>query len=423
MMALRAQAALAVAAVLRGRSLDDVLPVEADGFTRALIYGVIREHSLLDWLCGRLLDKAITAELRALLLCGLHQLRSMDVAAHAAVNETVNACEDLKQPKARGLVNAILRRYQREQADLEAALPADPGLRFSHPDWLLRQLRADWPQHWPDLLEQNNRQAPMVLRVNRRRQNREAYLQTLRAAGIGAQPLDGAADGLVLDAPCAVSTLPGFAEGWVSVQDGAAQLAADLLEVSDGQRVLDACAAPGGKAAHLLERYALDLTAVDQDARRLSRVDETLARLGLKATTLAADASRPSTWWDDRPYDRILLDAPCSGTGVIRRHPDIKWLRREADIPRLALQQQRLLDALWPLLAPGGALLYATCSVLQAEGDRVVADFLARRPDATTKPLDAPWGFATVHGRRTLPGGAMDGFYYAKFVKTPSKLA
>lgn len=412
---IRAQAARSVAAVGRGRSLDDALPTGADGFTRALVYGVIRERSLLESLCSRLLDKAVTAELQALLLCGLHQLRSMDVAAHAAVNETVNACELLRQPKARGLVNAVLRRYQREHAALEAALPDTQGLRHSHPDWLVRQLQTDWPEQWPQLLAQNQQQGPLVLRVNRRRTSRTDYLAALQAAGIEAQAVAGTEDGVLLAQARGVQDLPGFAEGQVSVQDGAAQLAVDLLDLQPGLRVLDACAAPGGKTAQLLERCDLDLLAVDSDATRLRRVDENLQRLGLKAELRAADAARVADWWDGRPFDRILLDAPCSGSGVIRRHPDIKWLRRESDLPRMAQQQQRLLQALWPLLRPGGRLLYATCSVFRCEGDGVIeAAFGAQAP---ALPLPASAGEATRYGRRLAPGGAFDGFYYAALGK------
>ena len=413
----RALAARAVAGVAAGRSLDTALPATADGFTRALAYGVLRERALLEHLLGRMLDQPVTAELQALLLCGIHQLRSMDVAPHAAVNETVSAVELLGQPKARGLVNAVLRRYQRERATLEQALPDDAALRLSHPPWLLRRLQQDWPQQWRQILEANNRQGPLTLRVNQRRMGRDEYLAKLQAAGISAQPVAAAGAALVLDEARKVEEIPGFAEGEVSVQDAAAQLAFDLLQPQDGERVLDACAAPGGKTAHILERVDASVVALDSDAKRLQRVEENLRRLKLSAQLVAADAAHSARWWDQRPFDRILLDAPCSGSGVIRRHPDIKWLRRDSDIARLAQQQLRLLQALWPLLRPGGVLLYAACSTLRAESDDVLEAFTRQHADASVPPMAADWGEATRFGRRIAPAGAFDGFYYARLQK------
>jgi len=416
----RVNAARIVARVMLGHSLDDcyaTLPAELLDlpFTKALVYGVIRDHRLLSALLDRLLDKPLSPDplLHALLLCGLQQLRSMDVADHAALNETVAATDELKFAPARGLVNAVLRRYQREGKALEAQLPSDPALRSSHPDWLAGKLQADWPRDWERILAANNRQGPMTLRINRRELSRDTWLQRAREIGIGAQALDDCPDAVMLDEARPVAKIPGFNAGQVSVQDASAQLAADLMDLHYGLRVLDACAAPGGKTAHLLERQALELTALDSDSRRLVRVDENLRRLKLKARLVAGDAGLPAKWWDQKPYDRILIDAPCSGTGVIRRHPDIKWLRRKTDIVQLQLQQLRLLKSLWPLLKPGGRLVYATCSTLRAEGDEVLGRFLSLSDDLQATPIEAEWGEATEFGRRIAPGDAHDGFYYA----------
>lgn len=420
----RAYAARAIARIMLGHSLEDTMePIPPDTpempFIKALVYGVVREHRLLSSLVDRLLDKPLTPDplLHALLLCGLHQLRAMDVAAHAALNETVNAATELKRPHARGLVNAVLRRYQREAAALERTLPEDPAIRYSHPDWLVAALQQDWPERWQALLAANNRQGPLTLRVNRRALSRDAYLERLGQIGIGAQPLAGCADAVVLDEARQVAKIPGFGNGQSSVQDASAQLAADLLDLRDGLRVLDACAAPGGKSAHMLERHSLDLTALDSDPRRLIRVDETLRRLKLQAELVAGDAGESSGWWNGQPYDRILVDAPCSGTGVIRRHPDIKWLRRDSDIVAMQQQQLRLLRALWPLLKPGGRMVYATCSTLRAEGDEVVSRFRLLADGVQPLRIDADWGEPGDWGRRIAPGDAHDGFYYAVLTK------
>jgi 16S rRNA (cytosine967-C5)-methyltransferase len=420
----RAEAARAVARVMAGRTLDDALVAARRGeltaqnrsLLRALAYGVVREHTLLAHLARQLLDKPLQKqpEVEALLLCGVHQLRSMRMPAHAAVAETVNAVKPLDAPWARGLVNAVLRRYQRERRALEEALPTDPVVRHSHPEWLVDALRRDWPRQWKALLQANNEPGPLTLRVNRRAAIVQDCLQRLPGAGLAGRLMPGAPDAIVLEDAVPVERIPGFAEGRVSVQDAAAQLAAGLLDAQAGERVLDACAAPGGKAAHLLERTEAQVLALDVDAARLARAQATLERLQLRAELKAGDARAPREWWDGRPFDRILCDAPCSGTGVIRRHPDIKWLRRPADIPRMAGAQLELLAALWPLLAPRGVLLYAVCSTLHAEGDGVVRSFLDAVPEARADRIDASWGEATAHGRRIAPGGDFDGFYYAR---------
>jgi 16S rRNA (cytosine967-C5)-methyltransferase len=353
-------------------------------------------------------------QLHALILAGLFQLRSMRVAEHAAVSETVSAAIELDKPWAKGLVNAVLRRYLRERDALEAAIPDDPATRFSHPQWLIDRLRADWPQRWPEILAANQQPGPMTLRVNRRQRTRDEYLSLLKTRGIEATPVEHVPEALRLAEPIAVDDLPGFSAALVSVQDASAQLAAHLLDAREGHRVLDACAAPGGKAAHILELADAHLLAIDDDAERLKRVRLTFERLQLKASWKRADATRPSTWAQGLSFDRILIDAPCSGTGVIRRHPDIKLLRRREDIAQMAAVQLRLLHMLWPLLAPGGVLVYAVCSVIAEEGAELVQKFLSQQKDAAELPIEAPWGEACAVGRRIAPGGDFDGFYYAR---------
>lgn len=415
--------------VFAGKSFDEALAgftlqdARDLAFAKTLTYGVLREHRALSWLLTRLLTQPLptTSPIHALLCVGLHQLRTLNTPGHAAVSATVDAVEALQQPKARGLVNAILRRYQREADRLEESLPAAYGVRYSHPEWLVEALFRDWADDTPHVLAANNTQAPMTLRVNRHLATRDAYLGQLEAAGLTASPVPGVPDALRLHEAVAVDALPGFSAGAVSVQDASAQLAAGLLDLRDGQRVLDACAAPGGKTAHALEQAAVRMTALDVDGRRLARVQDTLNRLRLEAQLIEADAAK-LPWWIGRvasgvQFDRILLDAPCSGTGVIRRHPDIKWLRRAEDIEALAHTQSQLLRALWPALAPGGVLLYATCSTLRREGEDVVQTFLAETLDAREWKLDVDWGEACRVGRRIAPGGDFDGFYYARLTK------
>jgi 16S rRNA (cytosine967-C5)-methyltransferase len=332
-----------------------------------------------------------------------------------------------------GLTNAVLRAAVRRREELTAALEHDLEACSAHPYWLLQRLQDDWPDDWPAIVAANNARPPLTLRVNAHHCDRESYRERLTAVGRIAEPVSipyphpappeaeksYVETALVLNAAVEPAALPGFAEGWISVQDAAAQLAAPLLDIQPGLRVLDACAAPGGKTGHLLEcAPRLDLTALDQDAARLEHVAENLRRLRFQARLVVGDALRPADWWDGVPYDRILLDAPCSATGVIRRHPDIKLLRRDSDIAVLAFRQQALLASLWPLLRPQGRLLYATCSLLRQENEQVVESFLMAQPDAKEQPIIAPWGRPCSHGRQILPGEAhMDGFYYAVLVK------
>ena len=423
----RTQAARAVAAVVRGRSLADVMPRLSQAIPaaqrplmRELAYGALRWHARLRAQVDALVKKPLRgkdADVDALLVIGLYQLQYLRVPEHAVVAETVEAARALGKSWAAGMVNGVLRSFQRRREELADA--GSDAARHGFPDWLWRRLRAAWPEDFDAVVAASNERAPMSLRVNLRHGSRDDYLARLTAAGIPARPSPVSPAGVVLDAPADVEALPGFAAGDVSVQDIAAQQAALLLDPQPGERVLDACAAPGGKTAHLLEHADCEVMALDVDEHRLQRVGETLQRLGLTAHTLCADAARPVDWWDGRAFDRILLDAPCSATGVIRRHPDIRLLRRDADIERLAATQARMLDALWPLLAPGGMLLYATCSILPQENRDPVAAFLQRHGDAGLHDAPVSWGRDVAPGWQILPGEMQaDGFYYALLRKS-----
>ena len=427
----RLAAARALAAVLSGKaSLNSSLPAQLDkvderdrGLTQDLAFGTARWQPRLDLLAAQLLQKpfkAADADVQALLLVGLYQLFYTRIPAHAAIGETVGCADKLKKPWAKGLLNAVLRRAQREGEALLADMERDPVVRTAHPRWLQKSLKAFWPEQWEAICAANNAHPPMILRVNRRHHSRDVYLALLAEAGISASACQYSRDGIVLAEACDVRGLPGFAEGWVSVQDEAAQLSADLLELAPGQRVLDACCAPGGKTCHLLEAEPglAHMVAIDLEAKRLARVRENLDRLELDAELIACDARDTASWWDGKPFQRILLDAPCSATGVIRRHPDIKLTRQADDIPALAALQGELLDALWPTLEVGGMLLYATCSSLPTENTEVIDAFLARTPGARELDLATEAGLRQPHGRQLLAQeGGHDGFYYAKLIK------
>ncbi|MGY2169612.1 16S rRNA (cytosine(967)-C(5))-methyltransferase RsmB [Pseudomonas gingeri] len=427
----RLAAAKALTAVLNGKaSLNSSLPLQLDkveardrGLTQDLAFGTARWQPRLSALALKLLQKpfkAADADVEALLLVGLYQLLYTRIPAHAAIGETVGCAEKLKKPWAKALLNAVLRRAQRESEALLAELEHDPVVRTAHPRWLQKSLKAFWPEQWEAICAANNAHPPMILRINRRYHSRDAYLKLLADAAVAARPCDYSRDGIVLDEACDVRNLPGFTEGWISVQDEAAQLAADLLDLAPGQRVLDACCAPGGKTCHILEaepRLA-GVVAVDLEAKRLVRVRENLERLGLAAELIAADGRDTATWWDGKPFQRILLDAPCSATGVIRRHPDIKLTRQPDDIAALAALQGELLDAMWTTLDVGGILLYATCSTLPTENTEVIAAFLARTSGARELDIAGPFGIRQPHGRQLLAQeGGHDGFYYAKLIK------
>ncbi len=435
----RARAAEAVDAVVnQGRSLDTALaqaeaginPSER-GLARALCYGTLRFHWRLRSQVNALLDRPLKAKdsvIESLIAVGIYQLTGTRIPDHAAVSMTVDASRVLRRPKYASLINAVLRNFLRK--NMQAAEPVDEEARYSHPAWLLERLRCDWPDHWLEIVEAGNRQAPMWLRVNINRQSQAGYINELKEFQESGQSADDAASHQViagfdqavkLARPRPVSELPGFSDGQVSVQDAAAQLAGPWLLRGGAKRILDACAAPGGKTGQLLELAGpdADLTAIDLDEDRLDKVRENLARLGLSATVLAADASTPDEWWAGAQFDRILLDAPCSGSGVIRRHPDIKLLRRAEDIATLAGSQLALLRALWPLLEANGRLLYATCSVLTEENDAVVREFLKTQADARENDVLPNNNIRDLMHRKTcgyqiLPGNQdVDGFYYA----------
>nr|WP_286944700.1 16S rRNA (cytosine(967)-C(5))-methyltransferase RsmB [Pseudomonas sp. UBA6718] len=427
----RLAAARALAAVLNGKaSLGSSLPPLLDkveprdrGLAQDLAFGTARWQPRLALLADKLLQKPFKAadrDVEALLLVGLYQLLHTRIPAHAAIGETVACVDKLKKSSLKGLLNAVLRNAQRDHEALFAELERDPVLHTAHPRWLQKRLKADWPEHWQAICTANNEHPPLILRVNRRHASRDAYLAELRGNGVEAEPCTFSRDGIRLLQPCDVKTLPGFMEGRVSVQDEAAQLAADLLDLAPGQRVLDACAAPGGKTCHLLEvqPQLSEVIALDLEPSRLARVQENLERLQLKATLIAADGRDVTSWWDGKPFQRILLDAPCSATGVIRRHPDIKLTRQADDIAALAQLQGELLDALWPTLEVGGVLLYATCSVLPQENSDNIAAFLQRTPGARELDIAGTFGLKQAHGRQLLPqADGHDGFYYAKLIK------
>jgi 16S rRNA (cytosine967-C5)-methyltransferase len=423
----RAAAARVVHAVVQdGRSLDAALESAEAGIDesersllRALSYGVLRHHWRLRAIADSLIQRPLRSRDRvvySLLLVGLFQLLHTRISRHAAVTLTVEAARRLRRPALAPLVNAVLRNHLRRGAGEPPA--GDLEARYDHPRWLIDLLRSDWPDDWQDILRANNERAPMWLRVNARRSSVRDYLGRLEP---GAETLQGIPQAIRLAEPCPVDALPGFADGDVSIQDAAAQLAAPWLLDDDGRRLLDLCAAPGGKAAHLLELCGPDssLTAVDIDRERASRIEETMRRLGLEADVRVADAADTGAWWDGEAYDRVLLDAPCSATGVIRRHPDIKHLRRRADIEALADLQRCLLDAAWTVLGPGGRLLYVTCSVLRDENDRVIDGFLRAHPDAHENLVLPNNNIHALmsgrpHGFQVLPGtDGLDGFYFA----------
>ncbi len=411
----------------QGRSLSVLLPDILESvpqpkdraFVQQLCFGVLRFLPRLEACMVHHLNRPLKAkdqDLHAVLLLGLYQLIYLRVPDHAAVSETVALPRAIGKPWARSLVNAVLRGFLRSKEATLAQVDSDDAVASAHPRWLLDMLCSDWPEQWQVIVRGNNQQPPMTLRLNRRLVEREAWLQRLRSAGMDAVELPGTETGLVLTQPVDVTSLPGFLVGEVSVQDGAAQLAAVLLDAQPGDRVLDACAAPGGKTAHILERQPdlAELVAIDIDEERLQRVKQNLSRLGLNARLQPGNAAEPSQWWNGKQFDRILLDAPCSATGVIRRHPDIKVLRRADDIPMLVAKQQQLLESLWSLLKPGGILLYATCAVLKQENVQQVTDFIGKHRDAREIPLAGSWGREMSVGRQILPGeNQMDGFYYA----------
>lgn len=431
----RACAAQVIADVVqRGHSLAEVLPNAQHQINAAdaallaeLCYGTLRFFYELDALATLLLQKPFRekdVDVHMLLLASFYQLRFMRVPEHAVVNLAVDACRTLKKDWAANLLNAVLRNYLRTKDALNEKISGQPAAQTNHPLWLTALIRQAWPDQADNVFAANNGRGGMSLRVNVLQQSTAEYQQELAENGIDSETSAMAPSALLLQQPVGVNQLPGFVDGSCSVQDVAAQLCAPLLQLKAGQRVLDACCAPGGKTGHILETETqlAELVAIDNEESRLLRVRENLARLGLpekksSVTVLCADASRPDSWRDGKLFDRILLDAPCSGTGVIRRHPDIKHLRRESDIAALAVRQRELLEALWPLLTPGGILLYTTCSILPQENEQVVGSFLAQHADAVVNAIDVSWGIETCSGRQLLPTADYDGFYFARLTR------
>ena len=392
---------------------------------KELCYGTCRWYFQLNNTLGTLLDKPLKSkdcDIHCLLILGMYQLSHMRIPEYVSINETVNACVVLKKPWAKGLINAVLRKFQRLVSADEIPYP-DDAARFSYPDWLVNLLKTEWPDSWEEILRAGNAHPPMSLRVNLQQCSREDYLELLAEQGIAARAGTLSAAGVYLEKPCPVDLLPGFREGSASVQDEASQLLPSLLAPASGHRVLDACAAPGGKTCHLLEAEPniAQIIALDIEARRLDRLQENLERLKLSSArvkVIAADATLTEDWWDGEYFDRILLDAPCSATGIIRRQPDIKLLRKSADIARLCELQGRLLDRLWRCLKPGGFMVYSTCSILPAENSRQIAAFLNRTSDAESKALPEHWGVLCRYGRQLLPhDNSTDGFYFALLQK------
>jgi 16S rRNA (cytosine967-C5)-methyltransferase len=416
-----ALAARRVARVAAGRSLAAM--VEDSGGAAAepgrqlraavadLCFGTLRRYGRSQALVAMLSERGGTQNrlAEALLWCAFYALESGRYADYTVLDQAARACERLNLARAKGYVNAVLRAFLRRRGPLEAALAANAEALWQHPRWWIERLRAEYPDEWQNILAAGNAPPPMCLRVNLRRISAAAYRERLAAAGHEARALGAAA--LLLARAVPSAQLPGYAEGLVSVQDAGAQRAAALLDLRAGQRVLDACAAPGGKSAHILESADVSLTALDADGARCRHITRTLARLGLAARVLAADCTAPETWWDGLPFDRILADVPCTASGVVRRHPDVKWLRRAGDVPAFAARQARILDVLWRLLAPGGKLLYATCSVFGAENGAVVERFLRGTPGARRVPL------ADRAAAQLLPGPEHDGFYFAQLEK------
>lgn len=425
----RATAAKILAEIFNKKNSLKIPSEKEIGKDRNLIqefcFGVLRWYWQLDAITKLLLSKSLKTkdnDIFALLLIGLYQLIHLRTPDHAAISETVQATRALKKPWAAGLINATLRQFQREKINILETISKDPIANHSHPDWLIRIIKTAWPDQWENILKANNQYPPLTLRTNQLKISREKYLEKLNQQSVAATITEFSKHGITLTEACDVKKLPGFSDGEISVQDESAQLTAELLELQPGQIVLDACAAPGGKTAHILETEPnlKNLLAIDVDKKRLERIEENLMRLQLNKNIelLCADAAQPATWWNQELFDRILLDAPCSATGVIRRHPDIKFLRREDDIPQLAAQQLQLLNMLWPLLKPNGLLVYATCSILPQENEMVLTQFLQTHSDAQEKIITSNWGIVKTIGRQLLPqANGHDGFYYAKLQK------
>ena len=422
---LRSMAAQAVEQVVeQGHSLSNVLPPlqqkvsdKDKALLQELCFGVLRTLSQLDWLINKLMSRPMTGKQRTvhyLIMVGFYQLLHTRIPPHAALAETVEGAVAIKRPLLKGLINGVLRQFQRQQKVLLAEF-ASSDARFLHPGWLLKRLQKAYPTQWEAIIDANNQRPPMWLRVNRIHHTRDSWLALLENAGMKGFTHPDYPDAIRLETAAPVHTLPGFDEGWVTVQDASAQGCVAFLAPQNGEHILDLCAAPGGKTTHILEAAPeANVLAVDVDEQRLSRVYDNLKRLGMKAAVKQGDGRFPAQWCGEQQFDRILLDAPCSATGVIRRHPDIKWLRRDRDITELAKLQAEILDAVWPHLKSGGTLVYATCSVLPEENSQQVHAFLQRTTDAMLSETGTP----EMPGLQNLPGAEDgDGFFYAKLIK------
>ena len=422
---LRSMAASAIEKVVeQGQSLSNILPPlqqkvsdKDKALLQELCFGVLRTLPQQEWLISKLMSRPMTGKQRTihyLIMVGFYQLLHTRIPPHAALAETVEGAVVIKRPQLKGLINGVLRQFQRQQEELLAEF-GDSNKRFLHPEWLLKRLQKAYPSKWEAIVEANNQRPPMWLRVNRNHHTRDEWLALLETAEMNGFTHDAYPDAIRLASPAPVQALPGFEQGWVTVQDASAQGCMTYLEPQNGDRILDLCAAPGGKTTHILEvAPKASVMAVDIDEQRLSRVYDNLKRLGMKAEVKQGDGRTPAQWCGDEQFDRILVDAPCSATGVIRRHPDIKWLRRDRDINELAQLQSEILDAVWPHLKPGGTLVYATCSVLPEENSQQIAAFLKRTSNATLRTTGTP----EKPGVQNLPGAEDgDGFFYAKLIK------
>ena len=412
-----AESAKIVARVAQGRSLTAEFERLANGSAETprsalmdLSFGTLRRYGRVQAIV-RELSRHVSddAVLDALLWCSIQALENGRYAEHTVVHQAVGACGLLEKWNAKGYVNAVLRRYLRERGSIAARIEQNPEARYQHPAWWIAELKGAYPERWESVLAAGNLHPPMCLRINRRREDIERYQARLREAGIASRPVGGS--GLLLEKPVPTARLPGFDAGDVSVQDAGAQRAAQCLDLAPGQRVLDACAAPGGKSAHILESADVELTCLDERPERVAVIERTLKRLHLSAAVRSVDCTKLEDWWDGRRYDRVLADVPCSASGVARRHPDLKWLRRPEDVKAFAERQSRILDVLWQVLTPNGKLLYATCSVFPKENEEVIEAFVERSAGARRMPL--PDGAAS----QWLPGAEHDGFYFALVVK------
>jgi len=402
--------------------LEGILTARDHAFAQQLSFGLCRYFHHVEAIETRLVKTRIKPrnfDVRLIILLGLYQLIYLQIPAYAAISESVNLAHKRNKNWAKGLVNGILREFERQREQLLQQVDHIETAHYAHPSWMLQAFRQAWPEKFSQIIEYNNSHPPQILRVNSHKISRSDYLSWLAEQAIQAYPAKHSPVGVIIDSPRPSYDIPGYDQGWVSIQDGAPQLAAYLMQLAPGQRVLDACAAPGGKTSHMLEVQPdlAELVALDRDPDRVDKIRNYLDRLNVNANIHQADALKPHTWWDGYYFDRILLDVPCSATGVIRRHPDIKLIRLVEEIEQMAEEQQRFLDRIWPLLQPGGILVYATCSLMPAENHHVIEHFLQKTPDAQLLPIDAEWGVPLKYGRQIIPNSEQDGFYYARLKK------